>query len=761
MLEGILPNVTSVPKLRRFLCVGATSLYILSLLLVPLATQAGQIGTGGPGGPRPGTGTPTPVSTPVPGTGGGGTSDPTDFAPGPTTDPSVAAAQADYVSQTQETPMVEVRHGSCTGSSINAVLHCFVVTVFGSLAGIGGKVLDYVIQEFIIGFGELYLTSNLGSTLEELWGTMRDLFNLTFIFGLVYIGFQIILGVNDTQAKRTIPYLILAALLINFSLFIVKFIIDFSNFAAAQLFNVFTSVRGPTVDGGVNIGTAFVTALDISTLFGAQGTDVPFLYTIGSLLIFLILFYVFISAAIMIIVRFIALCFYIVVSPVMFLGWVFPGFGGYTKDFWRGLLGQAFFAPALLFLFYVSFAIIYGFNDRISMTTINNGANAGTVPETVLAIESIVPFFMLTVGFLIASLVVARKIGFAGGGMAIAWAEKARGGMQTALQRSPNMGGLGGYLAYKGMDKAANSRIPGINNVGRALTMAGARDRAEKAYKGSALGSYNATQTQRAKDMKNRQNALASERADASSIKDIKKYARNGGAELENAVKGASTGQIISTLRDYNVNSAEYKNIVSALTHDQRKKIMDSKDDEFSVKEKSALAKSNDKSLRAKFTGTDGKIQAAELAKLTPKQADILGNKWINENLHLLTNSQVEKLATDSTVLAETEKSTLKAKWSAAIESKLGDPASPFDFAAYMSGRTAKDVAALPAKVLIAPGAAPYLTEKVLREVAIGNMIDTDREKIEQNMTAVQNADQSGLNYLTRPKNSHRDLNWR
>jgi hypothetical protein len=50
--------------------------------------------------------------------------------------------------------------------------------------------------------------------------------------------------------------------------------------------------------------------------------------------------------------------------------------------------------------------------------------------ETVTAFLNLVPFFVLSIGFIIASLVVAKKIGFTGGGMAIAMAEKARGKMQ-------------------------------------------------------------------------------------------------------------------------------------------------------------------------------------------------------------------------------------------------------------------------------------------------------------------------------------------
>lgn len=379
---------------------------------------------------------------------------------------------ATETTQTEESPALRVDHGSCQWDSVQGGLYCLVISGFGSFASIAGWLFDFAVREFIIGFGTLYLNTGIGVILENLWGTVRDIFNLTFIFGLVYIGFQIILGVNEAGAKRTIPYLILAALLVNFSLFIVKFIIDFTNYAAAQIYQLFRTAEGNT--SGVEISNAFLNAINFSTILGAQGQDAPFMLIIGTLFLFLVLFYVFLSGAILIMIRFIALCFYMIFSPIMFLGWVFPGMGSYTKDFWRGLLGQAFFAPALLFLLYLSISVIIQFREGFQLTLTADNVGEGGSVETVTAFLNLVPFFVLSIGFIIASLVVAKKIGFTGGGMAIAMAEKARGKMQGYV------GGAAGMAAYPAK---AGLRM-GLNSVG---------DRAERRLnnlqaRGGALG---------------------------------------------------------------------------------------------------------------------------------------------------------------------------------------------------------------------------------------------------------------------------------
>jgi hypothetical protein len=267
--------------------------------------------------------------------------------------------------QTEETPTITIID-ECY-SSPAGFLNCLVVAFFGNLVALAGSAFDTVINMFITGFGKYYIEYGIGYTVENIWGTIRDIFNLTFIFGLVYIGFQIILGVNESTAKRTIPLLIIAALLVNFSLFAVKFVVDFSNLAAVQVYNLFEvgdqdtpseitpGIATLTPDAGEppSIALAFLNQMGVTGLLNSDapmtepGAGVTYMFTM--VIIFLVLAYVFLAGAILITIRFAVLIFYMIFSPVMFLGWVFPGMSSYSKKFWQGLLGQAFFAPATAF----------------------------------------------------------------------------------------------------------------------------------------------------------------------------------------------------------------------------------------------------------------------------------------------------------------------------------------------------------------------------------------------------------------------------
>ena len=74
---------------------------------------------------------------------------------------------------------------------------------------------------------------------SEAWVVVRDLSNIFFIFILLYIAFQTILGLGGHGGgpKKMIAQVIIMALLINFSMFFTKVIIDSSNILALIFYN--------------------------------------------------------------------------------------------------------------------------------------------------------------------------------------------------------------------------------------------------------------------------------------------------------------------------------------------------------------------------------------------------------------------------------------------------------------------------------------------------------------------------------------------
>ncbi len=310
-------------------------------------------------------------------------------------------------------------------------LYSYALSGLGWLVGIAGSAFDYAITNYIIGFGRLYITGT-GETIDALWGTVRDIFNLTFIFGLVYIGFKMILDSSDSSARKMLVSLIAAALLVNFSLFITKFVIDFSNIAATQVWNAFEgrSLTGAAVDTSITGG--FMTMLGVNSMIEYMYVGGgSFTYVFGIIIIFAILAYVFLAGAVMIIIRFVVLNIYMVFSPFMFLGWVFPALASYSRDYWSGFLRQAFFAPAFIFMLYLSYMVASTFPVQRNLDRIFN-PNMATVSEY----ADTIPYFAMVIVFLLASMVVAKKMGAHGATVAVSTGKNIAGragrGLRTA-----------------------------------------------------------------------------------------------------------------------------------------------------------------------------------------------------------------------------------------------------------------------------------------------------------------------------------------
>jgi hypothetical protein len=104
--------------------------------------------------------------------------------------------------------------------------------------------LNFAVNEFIIDFGGNVTGTGIGAAIDTLWSVVRDFFNIIFIFAIIYLGFKMILGSDDSGTKRALVYLIIAALLVNFSLFISKFIVDFSNILAEQVAIIYAGING-------------------------------------------------------------------------------------------------------------------------------------------------------------------------------------------------------------------------------------------------------------------------------------------------------------------------------------------------------------------------------------------------------------------------------------------------------------------------------------------------------------------------------------
>jgi hypothetical protein len=318
-------------------------------------------------------------------------------------------------------------------SGLKEILWTLVNVVFGWMVWAGGLLLNFAVETYVVGFGRVFEESGLGYSINTLWAIVRDIFNLTFIFGLVYIGFKMIFNSGDSNAKRMLGSLILAALLVNFSLFITKFIIDFANIAATQFAQAFAA--GST--GNYAVADSFMNLFGITGLWNTGGAGLSsyaggagFAYIFGTLFLYLIAAFVFAAGGLLLIIRFVVLNIYMILSPLMFLGFVFPGLKSVSNQYWEGFLGRAFFAPAYLLMLYFANQVLVNMqgvatagsrNLAGAFASDNTSAAAANAAQS---FESTIVFFIITAVFLISALVVAQKMGAVGASNAVAMGKR-------------------------------------------------------------------------------------------------------------------------------------------------------------------------------------------------------------------------------------------------------------------------------------------------------------------------------------------------
>ena len=407
---------------------------------------------------------------------------------------------------------------NAVNKGIQEVLFLFVSNVFGFFVWVAGTMLNFAIDTFVIGFGGTFKNSGIGVAVNNMWVIIRDFVNLGFIFGLVYIGFKMILGTDTSNTRRWLVNLIIAALLVNFSLFATKFVIDFSNQMATEIAVAGLGANDKDGDGKYesNISQQFFAKMGIPTIVSRIPKNQGYGYIMGMAVLLLVTTFVFAAGAILLIIRFAALNLFLVLSPLMFIGWVLPFMGDQMNKYWKNFLGKCFFAPLYFLMMYFALTVLDGL-QRTTGTSGTAGASGSTdfahpnyafmaaekidLANTDPSVLSTLPFFALVCTFMIMSLVVAQRLGADGAGKAIAYGKRARdkglnytkrSGKFVAAQTGGRAARYGANQAGQGLDRGlrrlqqSDSKL--VRSIARSNAVQGTVGGGVKSLKNSKFG---------------------------------------------------------------------------------------------------------------------------------------------------------------------------------------------------------------------------------------------------------------------------------
>lgn len=216
---------------------------------------------------------------------------------------------------------------------------------------------------------------------------MLSLTNLGFVAAIIFIAVATILRLQTYNVKKTLWKLIIAALLVNFSLVFAGAIMNLSD----QMSNIFLK-QFPGQGEGADFAEAITTAFSPQKYLNPQADPVareavntdPAKATeqfagafsvvdenqqnvaggIGQLLapifglvmtvVGLMAMGLVLSAfSLLLLIRYIALSILLVLMPMVWLFWIFPGLSGMWTSWWKNFFRWAFFAPIVLFFLWL------------------------------------------------------------------------------------------------------------------------------------------------------------------------------------------------------------------------------------------------------------------------------------------------------------------------------------------------------------------------------------------------------------------------
>lgn len=361
--------------------------------------------------------------------------------------------------------------GIAPGTSANSSAHIEKVDADNDKCGLrniskcGEKVAEFLagwvaglllmIAGWVLGLSGLLLNTTISYTIVEMsemvrgmvsintaWSTFRDLANIFFIFIILYIAIMTILRMDTATTKKLLVHVVIMALLLNFSLFFTKVVIDTSNITATFFYEQIKDAGGD-----MGLSGAFMQKLGMQSFLDPAGAakllgerkgfiNILLLGFLASLL-FMIVAFVFVAAAILIVIRFVVFIFLMILSPLAFAAMALPN-DKWSKKWWDALISQAIFAPAFLALIWVTLVIlgdVVGNSQASFVDLIPTEGQKGVFEPGKEGSIQLVLNFIIIIGMTIFSIIAAKILGVQGGEKAVKWATNASKRMSSAPAR--------------------------------------------------------------------------------------------------------------------------------------------------------------------------------------------------------------------------------------------------------------------------------------------------------------------------------------
>lgn len=326
----------------------------------------------------------------------------------------------------------EVVVGNGITDCVNEVVVVTVMPIVGKFLQLSAYLFDHAIT-LNLNIAQFLQTCTekdcKTSPIEVVWKLIRDISGMFFIFVLVWASILMIL--RGESSKGAIIGVIMAGLLVNFSLFATKVIIDASNSLTLTVYSAISPNYNPTILSSLGFGPTDVNrqtpgsvsskimqVVDIQSLYASTKDATKktnfnvnsIVATVGGISLMLVLGIAFLASGVMFLWRFIMLLGLMAFSPIPALAFAFPGLKGYSNTFGKKLMDQCLFAPVFLFFLYIALKVMTD-PAFIALSNPNKSTFAGVFGQGAIAplIQYGLVIFIIFMG-----LVTAKSFGAKG-----------------------------------------------------------------------------------------------------------------------------------------------------------------------------------------------------------------------------------------------------------------------------------------------------------------------------------------------------------
>ena len=351
------------------------------------------------------------------------------------------------------------------------IVYIFTVGLGSVIAALAANILNFIVA--------IALDSKIYNLdfISNGWTIVRDLANMAFIFILVYIAIQVMFQAQTHGVMQRLVKVLAVALIINFSFFATRVVIDAGNLVSVQFYNAIvgnaapgqisinvpffgnigTSTGVPDLTASIMSGVNFVSALSPESFSAATGGGNPVENFITSLITFSFVYIVFgaalfmlaaafITAGVKFIVRIAMLWFAIITAPLALLAWSFSGgHGGHGggghgasgllsfSGWLRNLLNHAFYPAVFLFV------LLLISNFMAGLSTAGGFGSTGIQGTSIQDIVANLANIGVRLGFVLVMLFYALK--------ADNYIHVAGSTVASQIGNSFTFGGLSGYTS--------------------------------------------------------------------------------------------------------------------------------------------------------------------------------------------------------------------------------------------------------------------------------------------------------------------------